>query len=288
MIVVTGATGQLGSRIVHHLLERLPAEEVAVSVRDPAEASDVAARGVRVRRGDFADPASLDDAFEGASQVLVVSVDQLGEEAVARSVAAIDAGYRAGAERVLYTSHQGVGRDSRFAAAVDHAAVEAHLAGLGRPYTALRNGYYATTSLRAHVGDAVATGELVAPADGPVAWTAPADLAAGAAAILAGAARFDGPTPPLTGAEAVDLERVAAILSELSGREVRRVVVEDEEYIARLVDGGAPEPMARLFLGSFEASREGAFAATDPALADLIGREPRSIRASLEPIAAAG
>lgn len=60
MIVITGATGQLGSLIVASLLERIPAEEVGVSVRDPGRAADLAERGVRVRRGDFSEPASPD------------------------------------------------------------------------------------------------------------------------------------------------------------------------------------------------------------------------------------
>ena len=72
MIVVSGATGQLGSQIVERLLERVSADQVGVSVRDVDRAGDLAARGVRVRRGDFADPSTLEAAFEGTSQVLVV------------------------------------------------------------------------------------------------------------------------------------------------------------------------------------------------------------------------
>jgi len=73
MIVVTGATGQLGRAIVMKLVERIPASQVAASVRDPQKANDLLALGVRIRRGDFTEPASLVDAFEGATQVLIVS-----------------------------------------------------------------------------------------------------------------------------------------------------------------------------------------------------------------------
>ncbi len=281
MIIVTGATGQLGAQVVERLLERVPAERVAVSVRDPDRARNLAERGVRVRQGDFAQPDTLARAFENAEQVLVVSVNVLGEEGVAQSTAAVDAAYRAGADRVLYTSHQAAGAESRFAPARDHAAVEAHLRALGRPFTSLRNGYYATTSLRFHVADSVHSGELVAPADGPVAWTAPGDLATAAAAVLAGEGHFDGPTPPLVSGEAVDLAEVARLLSEIVGRPIRRVVVSDDDYVARLVARGTPESMARMFLGSFDASRRGEFAATDPALGRLIGGAPVSVAASL-------
>lgn len=278
MIIITGATGQLGSQIVERLLERVSADQVGVSVRDPEKAGSLARQGVRVRRGDFTDPATLAGAFEGASQVLVVSVNTLGEQGVAQSTGAIDAAYRAGARRVLYTSHQAATPDALFAAGRDHAAVEAHLEQSGRPYTALRNGYYSTTSLRFHIGDAAQTGELVAPIDGPVSWTAPADLGEAAAAILADEGRFDGPTPPLTASDAVDLQQVATVLSEVSGRTVRRVVIDDEDFVKRLIDHGTPEPFARLFLGSFQASRHGDFTVTDPTLEQLIGHPPITIR----------
>lgn len=282
MIVVTGATGQLGSLIVHRLLDRVPAEQVAVSVRDPDRAADLASRGVRVRRGDFADPGSLSLAFEDADQVLVVSVDRLGDEAVAQHKSAIDAAYDAGARRVLYTSHQAASPDSVFAPARDHAETEAHLAASGRPHTVLRDGFHAATVPHL-VGDAAETGELLAPADGPVSWTTHADLAEGAAAVLADASgRPDADVVTLTAAEAVDLEQVAVVLTELTGRTIRRVAVDDDEFVALKVASGVPEPGARMFLTMFDAARRGEFAAADPALEDLLGRPPQGIRDVLE------
>jgi len=280
MIVVTGATGQLGAQIVNELLTRVPADRIGVSVRTPERAGELAARGVRVRHGDFTAPDTLSHAFEGAAQVLIVSANATGEEAVAQHVAAIDAARDAGAQRVLYTSHQAAAPASVFAPMPDHAATEAHLARTGT-FTALRNGFYASTI--AHLlGRAVETGEFVAPADGPVSWTAHADLAAAAAAVLADEGRFDGATPPLTARDAVDLEGVAGILSELTGRTVRRVVADDDEWVSGLIGHGVPEAQATMLLGMFLASRRGEFATTDPALEDLIGREPTQVRDVLE------
>ncbi len=68
MIIVTGVSGQLGSRIVDHLLERVPADTVGVSVRDVDRAPGLAERGVRVRAGDFTDPVTLAHAFEGPTR----------------------------------------------------------------------------------------------------------------------------------------------------------------------------------------------------------------------------
>ncbi|KJK55380.1 NmrA family NAD(P)-binding protein [Saccharothrix sp. ST-888] len=284
MIIITGATGQLGSRIVRQLLERVPPDRVGVSVRDPGRAADLAARGVRVRRGDFAEPGSLADAFEGATQVLIVSANETGGAAVAQHGAAIDAAHAAGAQRILYTSHQAAGADSLFAPMPDHAATERYLAGTGTPFTALRNGFYAGT-VPLLLGRALETGELVAPADGPVSWTTHADLAEAAAILLADEGRFDGATPPLTAPDALDLEAIAAILGELTGRTIRRVVAADEEWTAGLIARGVPTPQANMLLGMFHASRRGEFATTGPTLENLLGRSATPIRSILEEVA---
>lgn len=276
MIVVTGGTGVLGRTVVERLLDRVPADGVAVSVRDPDAAADLADRGVRVRRGDFAEPASLAVAFEGAEQVVVVSANVLGDAARAMHRTAIEAAVTAGARRVLYTSHQGARPDPLFAAAPDHAAAEDVLAEAGVGWTSLANGFYAET-VPMLLGDAASTGELRLPADGPVAWTTRADLAAAIARLVVDGAP-DGRTRPLTGPEALDMDAVAEIAGELAGRPIRRIVVEDAEYRAMLVGRGTPEHAADMLVGMFAASRRGDFAPADPTLADLVGRPATSLR----------
>jgi NAD(P)H dehydrogenase (quinone) len=277
MIIVTGANGQLGRGVVEQLLARIPADQIGLSVRDPEKASAMAQRGVRVRRGDFAEPATLAEAFEGATQVLIVSVDELGEVAVARHAAAIEAARAAGVRRILYTSHMGARPDSPFAPAPDHAATEALLRNSGVPFTSLRNGFYSDTA-RMLVGQALRTGTLTAPQDGPVSWTAPADLAEAAAVVLTQAGELDGPTPPLAAPEAVDLADLAAIASEMHGREISRVIVAEDAYRDSLVAHGTPERFAEMFLGMFRASRRGDFTTDDPTLQRLIGHPPTAIR----------
>lgn len=260
---------------------------MGVSARDVDRAADLAARGVRVRHGDFTDPESLDDAFEGAEQVMVVSTNELGDAAVSQHIAAIDAAARAGAHRVLYTSHQAAAADSLFAPTRDHAATESYLRESGMPFTALRHGFYASTVPHL-LGQALETGLLVAPADGRVSWTAHADLAEAAAVIIADEGRFDGATPPLTAPETVDLEGVAGILSELSGRTIQRVVADDDEWTTQLTAHGAPAHVAQMMLGMFRASRRGEFSTTGPALEDVIGHPATSIRTVLAGVVAPG
>ncbi|GAA1950753.1 NAD(P)H-binding protein [Kitasatospora viridis] len=279
MIIVTGATGLLGRQIVERLLARIPAQRVGVSVRDPRKAQELADRGVRVRQGGFEDAASLAHAFEGATQVLVVSVDKMGEECVTQHRTAIGAAVAAGARRVLYTSQMGAGPDSHFQACRDHAATEELLRACGVPFTALRNGFYAASA--AHFLGQARSGRVALPADGPVAWTAHADLADATAAILADEGRFEGPTPPLTGSQALTFEELAAIAGEVTGRAWSRTTVPDQRFREELVGHGVPEQLAGQLLGIFVAARAGEFATVDPTLATLLGREPTPVGAVL-------
>lgn len=116
------------------------------------------------------------------------------------------------------------------------------------------------------------TGTIVAPADGPVSWTTHDDLAEAIAVVLADESRLDGVTPPLTGQESLDLSDVAALVSELTGRTVRRVVADDDEWKAGHVARGMPAPRADFMLGMFLASRRGEFDVVDRSLPDLLGR----------------
>ncbi|MGW4091680.1 NmrA family NAD(P)-binding protein [Nocardia sp. NPDC004750] len=280
MIIVTGATGQLGRQIVERLLTRVPADRVGVSVRDPRKARAFAERGVRVREGSFTDAAGLANAFEGASQVLIVSVDKMGEECVEQHRTAIEAAVAAGARRILYTSQMGASASSHFQACRDHAATEDALRASGVPFTSLRNGFYATSA--AHfLGHAVRSGQLELPADGPFSWTAHADLAEAAAAILAEEGRFDGPTPPLTGGQALTFDDIAGIATEITGRAMTRTTTPDDKFRDQLVGQGVPAQRADQLLGIFAASRVGEFATVDPTLATLLGREPVTLRTVL-------
>jgi NAD(P)H dehydrogenase (quinone) len=276
MIIVTGATGALNGATVDHLLERFPADEITVAVRDVAKAERFAERGVGVRCGDYADPGSLPGAFEGADQLLLVSSNDPGADAMSLHRAAIDAARAAGVGRILYTSHQGAGDDSPFVPARIHAATERLLAESGVAWTSLRNGFYAH-SLTWLAGPWRETGVITVPADGPVSWTAREDAAEAAAVVIASNGAYDGPTT-LTAGSAPTFQDVAVIASELTGEEVTCVVVDPDEWIAAQVAEGTQEFMARFILGMYLAAAEGRFAGVDPLLGELLGREPQTVR----------
>lgn len=276
MIVVTGATGQLGRQIVEGLLKKLPSAQIGVSVQNPEKAGDLKQRGIRVCKGDFADPASLKEAFDGAEQILMVSVNKFGQEAVRQHGNAIQAAKNAGVKRILYTSHQGASPSSAFVPSRDHAATEALLQSSGVPYVSLRNGFYAESAL-CQLGGIQQTGKISLPKDGPVSWTARADLAQAAVAALTEPGLFDGLSPPLTSSQALDFADIAEIASKILGRDIVRETVSDEEYRMALISHGLPEMMADALGTLYKAARAREFAVVDPTLERLLRRKPTAM-----------
>lgn len=278
MIIVTGATGVLNGATVEHLLERVSPGDIGVSVRDPRRARHLADRGVRVRQGSYDAPDALRESFADAEQVLLVSSSDLSADVVAQHRAAIDAAVDAGAKRILYTSTHGAGFDTPYPPLAIHAATEQHLATSGVEWTALRNGFYG--DLGQLLGPWQETGVIAKPADGPFSWVDRRDAAEAAAAILTSDAQPDGPVD-LTLTSPITLDDFAAAASDLSGRPIERLVVDDEDWIAGEMANGVPEQVARFTLSMFQATRSGHFSHPDPTLSRLLGRAPRGPAAQL-------
>jgi NAD(P)H dehydrogenase (quinone) len=276
MYVITGATGALNGVTVDHLLTRVPAADLVVVARDTAKAQRFADLGIAVRHGDYADPASLPDAFAGADQLLLVSSSDPKANAVDLHRTAIDAAAVAGVGRILYTSHQGAAANTPFGPGRDHFATEQLLADSGIAWTSLRNGFYAHTLAWA-LGPWRDTGVITIPTDGPVSWTAREDAAEAAAVILASDTPSNGPVT-LTAAAAPTFGEIAMIASNVAGRTVTIDVIGDDAWVAGQVAAGQPEFVARFMLGMFQAAHGQFFAGTDTLLADLLGREPRTVR----------
>ncbi|MEU2080834.1 NAD(P)H-binding protein [Streptomyces albus] len=273
MIIVTGATGGLGGATVEHLLKRIPADRIGVSVRDTAKAQHFADRGVRVRQGSYEDPAALRDSFAGAEQVLLISGNDPAADMVGLHRNAVEAAVAAGAGRILYTSQQGAAPGNPYRPSDIHIATEAILGDSGVAWTALRNGAYGP--LDHLLGPWQRTGVIAQPEDGPVPYTDRDDIAEATAIILAEDRAFDGPVT-LTAPTALTFDDFAKIASDLTGRTVERVVVNGERWVADQVTAGVPEQMARHLLTWYQAARAGWFAEADPLLAELLGRAPRT------------
>ncbi|WP_303468412.1 MULTISPECIES: NAD(P)H-binding protein [unclassified Marinovum] len=279
MLIITGASGKLGGLVVEALQRLVTADQIGVSVRDPEKLADLAARGVRVRRGAYEDADSLRHAWEGANRVLLVSSNAAssGGDPVQQHETAISVAKELGVERLLYTSQVSANAQSHFPPGRHHAATETMLTASGLAWTSMRHGFYAESAMNMNA-QGFANGNLVGPADSKVAWTTHEDLAQADALLLAGKETFEGVTPPLTGSEGLDLADLAQMASGVTGRIIKRQIINEDEMIENLGRANLPEPVKSVILGYYRAAQAGEFAMVDPTLERLLGRKPRPMQ----------
>jgi NAD(P)H dehydrogenase (quinone) len=277
-LLVTGASGQLGRRVLELLLARDAGPLVAVT-RAPAKLADLAARGVDVRRGDFDDEAGLAAAARGASRALLISTDALDRPGhrLAQHQAAIRAFAAAGVAHVVYTSCPNPYVGSPVGVADDHRRTEEALAATGLDFTILRNNLYIDLQLHA-LPRAVASGQLVdARGDGAIAWVTRDDCARAAAAALA-ATTGGRRTLDVTGPAAITSAELARIAADVTGRPVVHVPVALDALVAGMVASGMPEPIARLYASFDAGAARGDFATATATVEQLTGARPQSVR----------
>ncbi|QEM67578.1 SDR family oxidoreductase [Geobacter sp. FeAm09] len=269
MIVVTGATGQLGRLVIAALLKKVPAGEIVAAVRNVDKARDIAALGVQVRQADYSQPAAWDGALKGADKLLLISSSEVGQRA-SQHRTVIDAAKRAGVKFIAYTSllHADT---SVLGLAAEHRETEAMLAASGIPFALLRNGWY-TENYTAGVPAALSLGAVYGCAgDGRISSAARADYAAAAAAVLTADGQA-GRVYELAGDTAYTLTELAAEISRQSGKNIGYVNLAEADYKGALLKAGLPEPIAELLANSDSGAATGALFDDGGQLGRLIGR----------------
>jgi NAD(P)H dehydrogenase (quinone) len=274
-LLVSGAAGHLGRRVVEILLEHVDPARIVAGTRDPTALADVAARGVTVRRVDFDDGASLETALSDVERFYLISTDKMIPGArFAQHRAAIDAAKRAGVPHVVYSSAPRPERGGPVWILDDHFDTEEHLAQSGLVWTALRNNLY-TEVLLGSLKPALAHGVLHTASVGGAPWVTRDDCARVAAAVLiSGEAR--GPVE-ITGPSAPTYAEIAAAASAIAGKPLVNKVLTPDDYVALLGQAGIPEPVGRLYAAFDTAMAEGKFGGPTDAVARLTGRAPTTV-----------
>lgn len=280
MIVVTGATGQLGRLVIAQLLERgIPASSLVAAVRSPAKAADLAAHGVQVREADYTKPETLARAIAGAERVLLISSSDLVQR-LPQHQAVVEAARAARVRQLVYTSLLHADR-SPIGLAAEHRATEAAIAATGLPHVLLRNGWY-TENYLASVPAALQHGAFIGSAgEGRIASATRADYAAAAAAVLTQPIAAGGRICELAGDGAYTLAELVVELNRQTGRSVRYQNLPKAEFRSALVGAGLPGPVAELLADSDAAAANGALFDDGRQLSALIGRPTTPLAVAL-------
>jgi NAD(P)H dehydrogenase (quinone) len=264
MIAVTGATGEVGRRVI----ARVAASGAAFYsvVRD-------ASRAVGEHRvaADYGASDEMTAAFAGADTVFLVPAAENADR-ISQHRAAVDAAVAAGVPRLVYLSFFGAAPDATFTLARDHWATEEHIRATGLRWTFLRMNLY-MDFIPDMVGE---DGVIRGPAgDGRVSAILRDDVAAAAAAVLLDG-DHDGATYDLTGPSSFSLSEAAALLGARFEDET------DEQAYASRAIYGAPDWEVRGWVTSYQAIRDGSLEPVSSAVRDLTGRAPTSLATYLQ------
>ena len=273
MILITGATGQLGRAVLQTLVQKTEPGQLAALVRDAEKAADLQAQGISIRVGDYGDPASLDRAMQGVTKVLLISGGG-GEGALQQHYNVVDAARKAGVQCLAYTSR--ALKDPTTLAnqlMVRHFQTEDYIKASGLPYVLFRNILYMDV-LPYYTGKQLLTTGLNLPAgQGKVPYALRSDMGEAIAnALLTGPCA--NKTYHLTGSEAYSFDDVAAALSAVYGKPVHYTSVETSVLEAQMKEQGFP-PMIFHHLVSFLIDiKNGQEDDVSSDLEELLGRKP--------------
>ena len=275
-ILVTGASGKLGRRVVEILLEG--ETPVIAASRDPIRLAYLATRGADTRRIDFEDPHSLEAGFAGVRKALIISTDAIDSpgKRKAQQLAAVEAARKAGVEHIVYTSMPKPEPGSPIGFAPDHYETEQAIEASGADFTILRNAWYAE-NLQMSLPQILSSGKWVTSAGaGRVTHVTREDAARAAAAALASSnpekARYD-----ITGPKALTTAEIAAIAGKTLGRPIQVIDVSDDELRDGLNKAGLPPFLVELLVGFDANTRMDRIDIESDAVERLTGRKPQSL-----------
>jgi NAD(P)H dehydrogenase (quinone) len=279
-IIVSGASGQLGSLVIEELLARKVAPENLILVSRTPNTDHLQAyadRGASVRFGDFNEPESLADAYRGGTRMLLISINGGGADRPQLHKAAIDAAVRAGVKHIAYTSYVNADVNEASTIAVDHRRTERILQDSGVAWTLLRNQIYANGLVDQAV-QIVRDGALVTHTpDARVAYVTREDCAAAAAAVLA-TPGHENKAYNITGPDAIGPGELVELASEISGKRVELMAYTEAEYRAQLAQSGMAEAAINGTI-SFAAELDSPYLREpSTAVAELTGRPAKSVR----------
>jgi NAD(P)H dehydrogenase (quinone) len=273
MIVVTGASGYIGSRAIHRLIGLgLPATAMG---RDGARLRKVIPDGVPIAIADYDDPESLDRAFAKAAKLLFIASDGFADDMLRQHAKVIAAANRSPIEHVVFTSIVDVEEGSPFYFAPVYRDAEQRLKAARFECSVVRCGLYSDFILQHWLRETLISLPL---ADARIAPISRDDVAA---ALVQAVLDANDATRNLTGARSYSMAEIASAASRALGRPYAYQSCASEDYFNRL-RGTVDDPWPTAFSSLCASICEGRFAATSESFAKMLSRPPEDFESFLK------
>lgn len=283
MILVTGATGHLGTAVIDHLLQSTSKENFIALARREEKAKSLIDKGVQVRIGDFDDLASLEKAFQGIDKLLLIST--VAHNRAEQQKGVVDIAKKTGVKHIAYTgmSMKDLGSSAIKMLMESHFQTEDYIKESGLVYTFLRNSLY-TDVIPMYVGEKVfETGIYLPAGNGKAPYALRREMGEAAANVLLQSGH-ENKTYYITGSELYSYTDVARILSELSGKHVPFIDADATEFPEKLKQFGVPEFYIFLTAGFAADLKNNQYEEVTSDLERLLGRKPATLKEALKEI----
>jgi uncharacterized protein YbjT (DUF2867 family) len=269
LILVTGATGTVGTETIKQLTEA--GHRVRALVRDRSKAAKLDPRA-EIVVGDLTDPSTLPPAFAGVDKVFVITN---GWDLHVIEGNAYEAAKQAGAKHVVKLSGRTVDWPglAGTTTAEWHSESERRLKALGTAWTILRPCFFWSNLLL--FGVMQQKGIFLPVGDGKDAPIDPFDIAAvGVKTLTEGG--HDGKTYELTGPELVGFQEMADRMTAFTGVKLTFVDTPAEDVIGGFIQAGVPQRQAEAVIKYFAIVKAGKMY-VEPTVAELLGRPARNL-----------
>lgn len=280
-ILVTGASGILGAAVIETLLKKISAQQINVLSRKEEKLAAMQTKGFNTHRGDYDDIKALEKAMIGVDTVLLISAGDEGDR-MQQHRNVVDAAKKAGVSCIAYTSRSLRDRTTLVNQLMfDHFDTEDYIKESGLKYTIFRNALYMDV-IPLFVGKQVFDTGIFQPAgDGKVAFALRQDMGEAMANVLLNE-HCANKTYTFTGNASYSFYDVAAVLTELSGKEVKYTPVEIPAFEVMMLGKGLPKVMVNKIIDFNTDIKNNQEAGISNDLENKLGRQPTSLKAGLK------
>jgi Predicted nucleoside-diphosphate-sugar epimerases len=271
MILITTASGHLGSAIIDFLLQKnTPASAIAGLARQPEK---VKQKNIVIRKGDYLDYASLQNAFQGVDTLIFISSGSLPKR-IEQHQNVVNAAKAAGVQHIIYTSVVKPSPNMKFIPGRDHFHTEEAIKKSGIAYTFMRNTFYADL-LPAFVGGALQTGDwYYAAGDAKANFATRSDMAEAIANVALHTDEHRNAVYEITSNKAYTFHEIAQALNKATGKTVKYVPIPLSAMKDGMKQAGLPDADIALYTSVAESINEGELDITDKSLERLLQRKP--------------
>ena len=280
-ILVTGAAGQMGGAVIETLLKTIPAQQISVLTRKEEKRLAFEAKGFNAHLGDYNDIVALEKAMDGVDTVLLISSGDQGDRMQEhRNV--VDTAKKMGVKNIAYTSRSLRDRATLLnQLMLDHFNTEDYIKQSGLKYTIFQNALYMDVLPFFVNKSTIDKGIFQLAGDGKVSFALRKDQAEAMANVLLNEA-YENRVYQFTNSEAYSFYDVAAVLSELSGKEIKYTPIDLPAFEEMMKQRGLPEGVVKRMIGFNLDIKNGQESQVTNDMEKKLGRQPVSLKEGLK------